>query len=296
MSKFSPTDIVFIINPNSGSKNTRQISFRIKQLKPDCDVFITNSMMEFDHLMESKLSEYSVFVVAGGDGTVNQAARFFAKKRKGILAIYPTGSGNGFARELGFKKKLDELFEDIERGDIIHTDLLSVNGDICTNVAGVGFDAHIAHAFQDGKTRGLFSYIIHILNSVLTFKRFEAKIVYNSRKINGKYTLISIANTAQYGNNARIAPQAKPNDKLIDAALVKHIPFWKLPGFVFRLMTSRLKPNKQIEFIQTNSDIKIITNYPKLHIDGDPKPCDGTLNISLYDWKLKLIKTRYNKL
>ena len=55
-----------------------------------------------------------VFVAAGGDGTVHTVASELIGSEK-ILGVLPIGSGNGFAKELGFKTNIRSLLKDIEK-------------------------------------------------------------------------------------------------------------------------------------------------------------------------------------
>ncbi len=289
-------DIAFIINPNSGKRKANKILATVKKYYPACFTVITQSAEEMDNFIKKYSTQYKVIVVSGGDGTVNRAAKLLAGKMDVCLAIYPTGSGNGFARELGFKYDLIKLFQDILSGNTIKIDLISVNGDICANVSGIGFDAHIAHMFDRESTRGLITYVKNILQSVFLFKSFYAEIAYNEKKIAGDFMLISFANTRQFGNNAIIAPEAKPNDDNVNMVLVKKMPSVLYPTFAFKMMTGKLKQNKYIRFIKTDANINVKTTFKQLHIDGEPKTYENGLNIKLSNDKLMLIKTRYNNI
>jgi diacylglycerol kinase (ATP) len=296
MSEITPKDIAFVINPNSGKRRANKILKEVRRVCPECMSIITSSVEQLDSLMQTELKDYKVLIVSGGDGTVNYAANLLAGRKDMSLAIFPTGSGNGFAREFGFKNNIKELFEDVLKHLVIKSDLISINGELCANVSGLGFDAHVAHIFDLGNTRGLFSYIKYIITSIFSFKSFFAKIDHADGLEQGKYMLVTIANTRQFGNNAIIAPEAKPNDEKIDLVLVKNIPIIRYFKFAYRMMTGKLKPNKYIEFIQTESDVKIQTDFKKLHIDGEPKSHDGDVKIGLSDKKLNIIKTRHTDL
>ncbi len=108
--------------------------------------------------------------------------------------------------------------------------------------------------------------------------------------------MITIANTRQFGNNAFIAPNAKPNDGKMDLVLVKAFPFYLYPYFVLHLFFRRLKKSKHIEYIQTDKSFTLKTDIQEFHLDGEPILLKDDIHITLERKALKIIKTRFNKL
>lgn len=165
---------------------------------------------------------------------VNESIKYLYNKPDKYLVVYPNGSGNGFARELGFRRNIKALLNDIMKVDLMELDSVKINQYRSINTSGLGFDAHIAHAFAKAKQRGLMNYIWLSLKSVVAFKSFRATIVTEGEKMQGHYQMIKIANTRQFGNNALIAPEAKPNDGIINLVLVKPFPLRVYPYFVYQ--------------------------------------------------------------
>ncbi len=288
-------DILFIINPNSGRKQYLKIKKDIEEVIKDHKIIISKSLTEFDEIYDKYINNYKVLVIIGGDGTVNSATRKIYQTKDKILAIYPTGSGNGFAKELGFKKNIPELIEDIKKGEVQNIDVLKINEQECVNVAGLGFDAYVAHDFITRKKRGLSSYIISVIRSIIKFKPFYVEIINDQFHLKEKIQMLSMANTRQFGNGAYIAPDAKPNDGMYDFVIVRPFPFYYYPVFVIKLMTGSLKDSKFIKYFKIKSDTTIRSNFNKFHIDGDPMLINSDINVKISDKKLSIIKTRNNK-
>lgn len=295
MNKIEEKDILFIINPNSGRKQYSKIRKEIKEVIKDHKIMISKNKTEFDKIFNKNVNNYKVLVIIGGDGTVNSAARKIYQKKDKILAIYPTGSGNGFAKELGFKKNILKLTEDIKKGEVQYIDVLKINEQECINIAGLGFDAYVAHDFVHRKRRGLSSYVISVIKSIIKFKPFYIEIFNDQFQLKEKIQMLSIANSCQFGNRAYIAPDAKPNDGMYDLILVKPFPFYYYPVFIIKLMTGTLKESKFIKYFRLNSDITIRSNFNKFHIDGDPLIINSEIKVKMSVKKLPIIKTRYNK-
>jgi YegS/Rv2252/BmrU family lipid kinase len=85
-------------------------------------------------------------VVAGGDGTINEAINGLAGARA-QLALIPLGTANVFAAELGLPEDADGLARIAAAGAVraIHLGQAALDGNIrrFAMMAGVGFDAHV---------------------------------------------------------------------------------------------------------------------------------------------------------
>ncbi len=284
-------DIIFIINPNSGKQKISGILKQINNYKEKLDYFITKSYEDFENFLNKNIANYKVIVIVGGDGTINSAVNYLYDYPDKIMAIIPTGSGNGFARELGFDGNINTLIDDILRNETYDIDILEVNNKKFINVFGLGFDSHVAHVFDKRKKRGLWNYIISVFISISEFKPVEAKIIFKENIIEDKFNMIVVANTSQFGNNAHIAPFAKPNNNFYELALIKPFPFYCYPVFVFKMMTKKLKTSKYIQYIKSNEDIIIKANENKCHIDGEPIEFNDDIKIRILENKMKITKT-----
>jgi diacylglycerol kinase family enzyme len=114
--------------------------------------------------------------------------------------------------------------------------------------------------------------------------------------VSEKLFVLTIANTRQFGNNAFIAPEAKPNDGIIDLVLIKPFPKIFGPVFVIRLFTKRINKSKYVRHIQTNKEIVIQTEETRFHIDGEPLEISGKVVVKIKKEVLKVLKTSRNKL
>ncbi len=289
-------DILFLINPNSGNKKIESIVESLQSLTPPIKYIINVEKKDLKKSFRKNLEQYKVFVVVGGDGTINKAIKHLHKNPDKVFGVLPAGSGNGFANEMGFRKSVTSLLEDIKNGKTIPIDILSANKKPCVNVAGIGFDSYVAHQFQKSKGRGFRNYVLITLKSIFRYKPFQAKISFGEKSIQDTFHTISIANTRQFGNNAIIAPMAKPNDRLMNLVLIRPFPMILYPVFVFRLFMGTLNSSKYVQYITTNAEIEIETEFNIYHVDGEPKSFQKSLHIKLKKEKISLVKTKANPL
>ncbi|PKQ63147.1 hypothetical protein BZG02_10315 [Labilibaculum filiforme] len=279
MKKITLQDIIFVINPHSGTKSSK-ILRKFIQIAPEVDYFISNSLEEFDVFLTTKCEKYKVLIICGGDGTINTTLKYLVRYPNLKLAVLPNGSGNGFARELGFTGDIKKLLNKILKGETEMVDLLKVNNELSCNMLGLGFDSYVANEFDKMPTRGLKTYVYCTIQALIKYKPIQAKVTFDGSVIEGKYHMINIANTRQFGNNALIAPGAIYNDGLLDLVLIKKIPFYVVPGFVIRLFLGKLKNSKYVQFVKVNN-LVIDSNSETYHVDGEPKALAETLNVEI---------------
>lgn len=281
---------VVILNANSGTEDITSLRDQIRELAPDIYIKLTTSLDDFNTFMATAQNDFDIFIIAGGDGSVNTLAHYMVQYPNKAMAVIPRGSGNGFANETGFNVPLKQLIKAIEDPEFYTIDTLKINGRTADNVVGLGFDGAIAHAFDQLDGRGLKTYVKSFFKEVTQFKPFEATVHVNGKQITGKFASIITANAPQFGNNAFIAPNAKPNSGTYELVLVKPIPLWAYPKMVIQMFRGKLGTNRFMEYHTLSNECTITTPYNKLHIDGEPASHDGEMKVTFYPNSLKLLK------
>jgi YegS/Rv2252/BmrU family lipid kinase len=287
---------LFILNPKAGVPPVNFIIYKdLDRRKNDLTCLKTNCVSDSEILIKENYNDYDVFVAAGGDGTVHTIATELVGSDK-ILGVFPMGSGNGFAKEFGFKMNIRSLLSNIERKESMDIDVIEINEKLCLNVAGIGLDSFVAHSFHQLKLRGFLPYIWLTFKTFWKLRPFHVTIRIDGEKIvSEKLFVLTIANTRQFGNYAFIAPEARPNDGIIDLVLIK--PFPKILGslFILRLFTKRITKSKYVRHIKTDKEVVIETNENRFHIDGEPFKISGRVVVRVKKEVLKVLKTKGNK-
>jgi diacylglycerol kinase (ATP) len=285
--------ILFIINPKSGVKSRHDlptlIGKTINQELFDSEVALTAYP---GHAMEltarAVRDDFDAVVVAGGDGSVNEVASVLINTRL-FLGIIPNGSGNGLARSLEIPLNLRESLKMINRYNSRVIDTFEINGLFGCNLAGVGFDALVAHQFAGARKRGFLSYLTIILKQYYGYKPQTYRLKNDDISIQTRALLISVANSNQFGSGAVIAPQASPDDGIIDVCILKKIPLMLSPFLGMALLGRWIDKTSFIQYIRTQQITIEADHDMLLHIDGDPVSCPGSLNISVNPLSLKVI-------
>jgi len=288
---------LFILNPYAGIIPVKIIiSEELKRRKNELSYFKSLSIDESGTRIKQSFNQYDIFVAAGGDGTVRTVASELIGTNK-ILGVLPMGSGNGFAKELGFKTNIRSLLNDIKKADHLNIDVIKINDMNCLNVAGVGLDSFVAHSFDKLATRGFWSYV---WVTIINFFRLKPLHVYinilGEENISEDIFVLTIANTRQFGNNAYIAPDARPDDGIIDIVLIKPFPKIMFPVFIYRLFRGKIKDSKYVKYFKTDKPFIIRTTETKFHIDGEPVDIMGDITVRNISRALTVLKTKHNKL
>ena len=284
-------NILYIINPNSGKKGVKKV---VQLLRKEvvhnnlADIVYSEYPKHAIKLVQENLSAYDIFIAVGGDGTVNEVASQLIFTDK-ILGVLPVGSGNGFAREFGFKKDLSAINAAIKKNEHRLIDTITINEHRFVNIAGIGFEGQVTSVFSKMPLRGLKSYIKATLKTLTTFKPFKAEIITKSKTYTGAFFSLTIANTRQFGNNALIVPHAKPDDGQIDVLLVKPFPKIMMAGFTGKMFMGLLKDAKYTTYLKTPDEVIINTKMNKIHIDGEALEINSPFHIKMDTNSLRVL-------
>jgi len=291
MQFFNKNRTILIINPNAGLSRLAFLRRNLWKYKDELDYTTFEDINEFRAFMKTNIENYDIFIAVGGDGTVNSLVSELKGTGK-MLGVLPIGSGNGFAREMGFRKDIESLMETIRKKDPIDIDILFVNNLPCINVAGIGLDSFVAHDFQGLERRGFWNYARTSIKVAACLKPFRVKLKISGREITEDVFMVSIANTRQFGNNALIVPQAKPNDGIFNIALAKPFPGVLFPFFAIRMMTGRLRESKYLKYLSSEEPVILSSDEKRYHVDGEPIVINDPVNISISKGSLKVLKTK----
>jgi diacylglycerol kinase (ATP) len=279
--------VAFIINPFSAKKNYQPFLNELKAKVKNPLYYISESIAGTDGFILKHFNEVDIFVAIGGDGTISTIAKNLINTEK-ILAIFPAGSGNGFSNETQFGKNLDELLEKIKAKNSRKIDTFTVNDKLSINVSGTGFDGKVVKEFE--KTdRGFKNYIKVSLKTFFNYKPIKVKFFDEQyQQYNGKYLMLNIANTRQFGNNAYIAPKASKSDGLVDMVLVKKFPLTYSALFAFRMFTKKLKDDDYVTYLPV-SEIEFKVNTKNWHLDGEFNKIKSPIHVKVQPASLNIL-------
>ncbi|WPP51494.1 diacylglycerol/lipid kinase family protein [Catalinimonas niigatensis] len=263
---------LFIINPISGLGKQKVIPDLIRRfLDPNKFSYEITFSEYAGHtpVLTAKYREtFDIIVAVGGDGTVNEVATALVDTSTS-MGVIPLGSGNGFARHLEISTQASKAILQFNESRSVQFDTGILNNKAFFNVSGVGFDGQISKIFAEQLKRGYMTYARCVMEEFQTYVPKKFRYELNGHMVEENYFLIAFANTTQYGNNAIIAPYAKPNDGLLDVVLIRPFPSIHLPVFTMMALFRNLHRSPYVQIIKTSSFSLDNEEKAPIHIDGE---------------------------
>ena len=268
--------MLFIVNPISGHGRKKRIISHL------VDAGYKVACTEYAGHAEKLAREASeqVVVAVGGDGTVNEVARGLFGTGK-TLGIIPCGSGDGLARHLGISHYFNKALETLLKGKASHLDAGTINGRMFFSVCGVGFDAVVSERFAKCGHRGLATYISEGLKTWSAYVPEKYSIVVDGERQEHEAMFITVGNSNQWGNGAKITPLADSSDGILDITVVDSVKAIEFPVLAGRLMTGSAHKSRRVHTYRGKHICIERTCEGPAHADGDWFSAGKTIDINV---------------
>ena len=232
----SPGRALLIVNPAAGER-------RSEKHDPDalghCERILRDAGFTLDRVetgAESPTSAdlarraveqgYLACIVAGGDGTLAQAAAVLLDTPV-VLGILPFGTVMNIAHGLGLPLEPLEAARVIARGRVQRVDAGEVRGKIFFETAGVGLDAEIFGAARHAE-RGDWRRALRRGVRTLTQRSHRVSIKVDGREDRQRALQILVLNSPYYGFAIEVLPRVSMTDGLLDVAVFPRMGRWML--------------------------------------------------------------------
>tara|TARA_B100000686_G_C16800052_1_gene985269 strand:+ start:1169 stop:2032 length:864 start_codon:yes stop_codon:yes gene_type:complete len=280
--------IPLIFNPSAHAEKGKQFADKLRSFSERIELYETKDHSHLKEIANGLVSQsYSKIAVAGGDGTINAVIESILSADI-ELGIFPTGTMNLFAREIGLPlNNLKECWEVIKQGKKNKVDVFKAGDSIFVQVAGVGYDAKIIEetSWENKKKFGRFSYLISAF-SVANQDPPVIKVIPESGEIiEGAFVLIG--NGALYGPALKLFPEASNDDRLLDVMVFKNQSPTDILRYVSGITFGRMEKTKGIEYVKASRvKVESDTEVP-FEVDGELAgvtpvefvPCDKQLTV-----------------
>jgi YegS/Rv2252/BmrU family lipid kinase len=233
---------------------------------------------------------YLRVVAVGGDGTVNEVAQALIHTPV-AMGLVPCGSGNGLALHLGLPKTPEGalLLAAGTSGRVAEMDTGSANGLVFVNAMGLGLDADVAQRFNGLERRGLPAYARTALAAFFSRRTERCHVSAGSQRQTIDALLIAVANSDQYGNNARIAPHARVDDGLLDLVAVQPVDLIAACILGARLFTGSMDRSRRVRRLKA---AKFLIERPAaglIHTDGETHMAGAAVEVSVQTRSLRIM-------
>jgi diacylglycerol kinase (ATP) len=287
---------VFIFNPKSGrSRRTAQVLPMLQRFisarSLDAELVQTEGPGHATEIARDAVAAGSLRIVAiGGDGTVNEVAQALIHS-PAAMGLVPCGSGNGLALHLGLPRAPADALELAAgtQGRVAEVDTGAANGLPFVNAMGLGLDAEVARRFNGLVRRGLPAYAHTALSAFLSRSTERCQVSAGHQRETMDMLLIAVANSDQYGNNARIAPHARVDDGLLDLVAVGPVGIFGACMLGARLFMGNVDRSRAVHRLK---GARFLIERPAaglIHTDGETHMAGACVEVVVRPRSLRLV-------
>ncbi|MCC2662501.1 MAG: hypothetical protein K0S35_423 [Geminicoccaceae bacterium] len=235
--------LLIVFNPAAGLRRRQRLEAVLQRLRArGCRAQVQETTGPGDAERFAAAADpacYDLLVVAGGDGTVDEAINGLGDKRM-PLAILPLGTANVLAAEIGLATDPDSVALAIALGAPRPVALGAANGRRFILMAGAGFDAHVVASVTTPVKRwlGKGAYVLAILRQLLAY-RFPLYRVAIDDEVRQAGSVL-IANAHFYGGRFVAAPEADLQSPTFEVCLFERSGRLAAIGYALALLTGVL--------------------------------------------------------
>lgn len=268
--------VLALINPNAGRFEPHRLMEWITEGAEELDADITFVVIEpgermRDFTARAALDGYELVLVAGGDGTLAEAAAGLVGSAL-PMAIIPAGTGNILATNLNVPFGIKEATMAALQGAAAPFDVGRLDdGRIFLLAAGAGYDADLIRDADRELKRwlGPVAYIVSMFRNLRAkHGRFNVELDGWQRiRINARTVLV--CNAGRTLGSIPLAPDADLGDGWLDLVIFRFRNPLALFGIFLTAIFRGLKKDPRVQFFRARR-IRIQASRPMpVQVDGD---------------------------
>ncbi len=231
------TPVLVLVNPFAGWWKTKKLWPRVepmvREVLPNSRIVFSSSLNDFPRSLRAAYEDGIRHVVpVGGDGTIHWTVNFLASE--GLLSEFcmiplQLGTGGDWSRSLGLPERVEErirLWENA-RPRLIDLILTRMDGQerYVVNVASLGLSGEVVDRISRRSRRLPWVYLTSTVESLFRYKASPMQVFVDGELwYEGRALALAIANGKAFGRGMLIAPEARPDDGLLDVVLIEDMP------------------------------------------------------------------------
>lgn len=277
-------DILFVVHGAYAGKRTlmHQLEKVFKASGHTFTIKLTNAPNDtYEFVYQGALGRYSCIIIAGGDGSVNEAVNGIMKSARTdvVLGILPCGTGNDFVKTTGSPQTVEGLLHAINTNsvqtiDVGHAEFTGTDGHkqqrYFANITDVGLGGLAAELLSHSpKWFGSFlTYQFIILRSFLQYQPQRIEVQANTFTYCGDIMNFVMANGKYFGSGLGVAPDANVYDGQLNGVVIGPIGFWDYLKNLARIRACQKVDHPQLHY-HSFSELTIQPGDTKVPIDMD---------------------------
>ena len=168
-------------------------------------------------------------------------------------------------------------------------DAAKVNGRFFFSVCGVGIDALVSKRFADSGKRGLVNYLEQAVKTWIDYVPEKYTINIDGKEWESEALLITVGNSDQWGNGAKVTPLADSCDGILDITVAQKFPSFEIPELAYRLMAGNVNKNHHVHCYRGKHIVITRQSEGPAHVDGEWFNTGTRLEIDIIPSALKVL-------
>lgn len=285
--------VLFILNPIAGISKKENIPDLIEK-HVDASLFdIEITHTEYAGHAKSIAADavangFDMVVAVGGDGTINEIGGALVNS-EAVLAIIPTGSGNGLANKLNIPRWIGQALALLNKGEVIEIDAPTSNGQFFFSNTGMGYEGMIAHRFAETPKRGFLEYSRLMFKYYFKYREKRYSIEMDGKKQEEKLWAIEVANSGELGYGIKSVAHSDLQDELLEVFMIRAFPKWQMLFLWPFFIIGRGDLTKHVALAETKKILIKSKDVDYLQIDGNPLQKGRILEAEIKSDKLKVL-------
>jgi diacylglycerol kinase (ATP) len=258
---------LLLYNPVSGRAkfkgHLKQIVKKFKSANLSLDVYESKAPLDLKNKAAAESENYDVFLVGGGDGTVNEVVNgMMTRKQRPAIAILPYGTANDIASILGVPKNINRALKMFFKETPVLMDINKLNDKFFVYTFAAGIFTRVSYDVSRRMLRkyGYLAYLFEGMKDFMHDYRFDLDINFDGNQIKNEYIFaLGMSSNRVGGMTLANLAKSKLNDGLFELRLFESRRRFRR----FRVLSFFLRRGKKLR-----EDVHLVAN--KYMIQTDP--------------------------
>lgn len=257
--------LVLAANPASGSADEEELQDAVRVLEQQADVEIVRPDSADELSRRLAEAEADLFVVAGGDGTLNLAVNALRERLGDLtLALIPRGTGNDLSRTLGIPQDAPEAAEVAIGGSFSEIDVWRATSDgvdqLFINACMGGFPVKVNESITPDMKRflGPAAFWVGGAKAAADIQRYVVKV----NGVRAEDCLaVGVGNGRTCGGGIEVWPAADHCDGILDACVLSAEGIFEAAK-----LASKVRSGGHVELSGVSCTVA-----PRIEIEAEPQ-------------------------
>jgi diacylglycerol kinase family enzyme len=281
MMESGSAEILLVANPTSGRGRAGRWVERARALLTGEQLahHVVVKRGEAGELLARERGRFGEYWIFGGDGTLNDLSQHLVEVAPARVAIFPAGTGNVVARDLGVPLHFEGAWRAARGTSLRPFDLLRINDRRAAFMVSAGLDAELAHQVASARTGPMrrMDWVRAALSAPRSAQEARVRAIADGKDL-GEARYAAVFNCGLYAGGFRVCPSARFDDGRLELLLLREPirPRW------LRVVWAALRhrPESLPDATLVSAKSIELRGVERSQVDGDPGPA-GDLKIAV---------------